>query len=367
MRITILVLLSILSCAVHATTVGELHRTTTTPTAAIRDATRSDQLAITVWYPSVAGAKEAALDIGPPGKPLFLPGRAASDAPFAAGRHPVVLLSHGFGGTARMMAWFGTALARQGYVVIAVDHPGNNGRGEITLAGAALWWERAEDLKAAWRAIQSDATVSPHLDARRLGVAGFSAGGFTALVAGGARVDVQRFIAFCDAHPDDGVCRPQMEAPQLAHVDRHKLADDPVLGPQWANAGKDHSVPGVKAVFAMAPAIVQAIDPMSYAKLRMPVAIVVGRDDDVAPPATNADVAVAAIRGASIDRLPGVGHYDFLADCTDAARAVVPQCAKAKVQSLAHERAIADALRVFASMSVDQRSQVAEGMPEGSQ
>lgn len=351
MRIMILALLAISSLGVHAATVGELHRTTTIATAALRDAGHSDRLAITVWYPAVDGVQEVPLDIGPPGKPLFLPGHAAPDAPFAAGRYPVVLLSHGFGGTARMMGWFGTALARRGYVVVAVDHPGNNGRGDITLAGAALWWERAEDLKAAWRAVQDDATVSTHLDTHRLGVAGFSAGGFTALVAGGARVDVPRFVAFCDKHPDDGVCRPQMEAPQLAQVDRHRLADDPVLGPQLPNAGNDHSIPGVKAVFAMAPAIVQGIDPASLARLRMPVGIVAGEIDDVAPPATNADVAASATPGARIDRLAGVGHYDFLADCTEAGRSVVPQCAKAKAQTLAHERAIADALRLFAAMS----------------
>ena len=47
------------------------------------------------------------------------------NAPFATDniRQPVLLLSHGFGGTARIMGWFGIAMARAGYIVIAVDHP----------------------------------------------------------------------------------------------------------------------------------------------------------------------------------------------------------------------------------------------------
>ena len=45
-----------------------------------------------------------------------------------------------------MMAWFGTALAREGYIVIAVDHPGNNnGMDPMTIGGAALFWERPGD------------------------------------------------------------------------------------------------------------------------------------------------------------------------------------------------------------------------------
>lgn len=332
---------------VDATTVGEMHRTTTTPTVALRDAAHSDRLAITVWYPAVDDAKETPLDIGAPGKPLFHSGSAAADAAMAPGRHPVVLLSHGFGGSARMMGWFGTALARAGYVVVAVDHPGNNGTGPITLPGAALWWERAEDLKAAWTAVRKDEGIAAHIESARLGVAGFSAGGFTALVAAGARADVPHYIAFCHAHPDDGVCRPQKEAPEITGQTREHVFDDPVLKAQLVHADESHAVPGIKAVFAMSPALVQAIAPASFANIRVPVRFVVGSADIVAAPKTNADVAVAAIAGARLTSLPGVGHYDFLGLCTEAGRAEVPQCAIAQPQEPTHARAIAEATALF--------------------
>ncbi len=137
--------------AAAAFPVGERHATTIEPSAALRDAAHSGQLRITVWYPAVAGAAEAPLEIGPPGRPLFTPGVAAPEAAFADNRpRPVILLSHGFGGTARMMAWFGTSLAREGYIIVAVDHPGNNGRDPMTVAGAVLFWLRPGDLAAAW-------------------------------------------------------------------------------------------------------------------------------------------------------------------------------------------------------------------------
>ena len=71
------------------------------------------------------------------------------DAAFAADRirWPVILLSHGFGGTARIVGWFGIAMARDGYIVATVDHPGNNAADQMTVPGAALYWDRADDLR----------------------------------------------------------------------------------------------------------------------------------------------------------------------------------------------------------------------------
>lgn len=329
--------------------VGETHRTMTTPTASLRNADGSPKVAITIWYPAQADAKEAPLVIGPEDHPLFATGSAAADAPPAAGRYPVVLLSHGFGGTARMMAWFGTALAREGFVVIAVDHPGSNGRGPITGNGAAWWWERAEDLKAAWATVQTDAELSPHLDAKRLGVAGFSAGGFAALVAGGARVDVQHFADFCHAHPNDGVCAPQLEAPDLTARDIGKWMKDPAMQARLKDAAGDHSIPGVRAVFVMAPAIVQALAPGSLPKMHVPVSILVGTGDTVAPAATNADVVAQSVPGAREKKIEGATHYDFLGECLPAAKKVVPQCAQATHQAEAHSAATREAIKLFKS------------------
>lgn len=337
----------IASTGAAAATVGEAHRTTTTPSTALRNADHSPTMAITIWYPAKGHAKESPLTIGPPGLPLFASGSAAADAPLAPGRFPVILLSHGFGGTARMMGWFGTALARAGYVVIAVDHPGSNGRGPITPNGASWWWERADDLKAAWATVLADPVFVDHVDVARLGVAGFSAGGFTALVAGGARVDVRHFADFCRAHPDDGVCAPQMEAPTLSARDVDAWLRDPAMQSRFREAAGDHAVPGARAVFIMAPALVQALAPASLRGMQVPVSLLVGTADTVAPPATNTDVAAALIPGAMAQRLPGVSHYDFLGDCLPAATHVVPQCDTANRQNDAHAAALRAALRLF--------------------
>jgi predicted dienelactone hydrolase len=330
-----------------AATVGERHLVAHEASAALRNASHSDELRITIWYPGAAQAVEAPLNVGPPDKPLFTPGSAALNADFEDARpRPVILLSHGFGGTARIMAWFGTALARHGYVVIAVDHPGNNGRDPMTVAGAVLSWERPGDLKTALDKAKTDPTIGPHLDLNRLGAAGFSAGGFTTLVEAGARVDFERFLRFCDAHPDDGICAPQKEF-QFPRKDAEAFFAQPAGAAELAHAKDDLSIAGVKAAFVMAPGIVQSLDPESLKGLRTPVAIVLGDADKVAPPATNGDVAAALIPGAKLTVLPRVGHYDFLAECTQAGDATVPVCPTDVPRAATHKAAIDGALALF--------------------
>ena len=327
--------------------VGERHLTAAEPSAALRSLDHRTSLRITVWYPATVDAVEASLDIGPPGKPLFRSGSAALDAAFADGKpRPVILLSHGFGGTARMMAWFGTALAREGYVVVAVEHPGSNGADPMTVPGAVLFWERSGDLAAALDRVEADEILAPHLDRTRLGVAGFSAGGFAALAAAGGRVDLQRFRAFCESNPDDGVCKPQQEfAVTMQQVET--LLDQPEMAAEVERSKADLSVPGAKAVFVMAPAIVQAFDPASLHHVQLPVSILLGDADTVAPPATNGEFAARLIPGAQIKVLPGVDHYDFLADCTPAGVATVPVCSTNEPRDATHRTAIEDATSFF--------------------
>jgi predicted dienelactone hydrolase len=342
-------LVAIAPICAHAQ-VGEMHRVTDDPSAAIRDSAHRSQLRVTIWYPAAPGASEQPILIGPEAHPDFTVGMAAVNATPAPdpvdGKRPVILLSHGFGGSARLMGWFGIAMARQGYVVVAVDHPGNNGLDPITIPGALLTWERAADLKRALDAALADKAIGPHIDRRHVGLAGFSAGGFTALVGAGARVDLAHFQQFCAAHPDDGVCQPQAEFP-ISAEQRDAFLHDPAYAEVLRHSGDDHSIPNVRAVFAMAPSIVQALDRASLRELAVPVSIILGAADTVAPPETNGKVAAGLIPQAQLQILPSVGHYDFLAACTPQTHA--PVCSRAKHQNEAHEAAIKAASRLFRS------------------
>jgi predicted dienelactone hydrolase len=328
-------------------TAGERHLTTTSASAATRNH-GDGTIRITLWYPSTAA--EQALDVGPPAGPILLAGAVAADAPFAdAARHPLVLVSHGFGGTARGMAWFGTALARAGYVVVAVDHPGTNAVDGVTAEGAYAPWERPRDLQAALDKVLADPALAAHIYKDRIGVAGFSLGGFTSLVELGARPDFDQFRAFCDGPNRDAICNPQIEYP----VDMRKqpgVLAEPGMAALAADQKADLADPRVKAAFLIAPAVIQGIDFDSLRRLHLPVAIALGAADTVAPPKTNGELAAKLIPGATIDVLPGVGHYDFLPPCGPRG-SVLPAayCAEQPGVSrqAAHDRVTAEAVAFF--------------------
>ena len=120
---------------------------------------REHTLNIAVWYPADAVAREKPLVIR--GLDIFELGSAAQDAPLAAkaARFPLVVISHGTGGSALSMAWLGEALAAHGYIAAAVNHPGNNATEPYTAKGFSIWWERARDLSETINGMLADAKV----------------------------------------------------------------------------------------------------------------------------------------------------------------------------------------------------------------
>lgn len=320
--------------------------TTSQPSARVRNHDGSDTLRILVWYPSSVTGGLASLDLGPPGAPLFKVGSVARGGAFHdATPRPVIMLSHGFGGSAQMMGWFAIAMAQRGYVVIGVDHPGNNGADQLTLPGATLFWERAEDLKTALAAVKANPTIGSHIDTNRVGVAGYSIGGFTALLAAGGRAAPELGVPHCSAHPDEGSCKPQPEFPATLASAVEALRG-PELAPHASSAGADHTLHNVKAAFAMAP-VAAIIEPESLKRVRIPVSIVVGDSDEVVPAETHAGIAANLIPDATYTVTRGVTHYSYLAECTDAGRMMVELCKRATEQQAAHQQAIASAAALF--------------------
>jgi hypothetical protein len=57
--------------AASTSIVGEIHRTTATPSAAVRDAQHRSELRITVWYPATDSAAARPIDIGILRSPLL--------------------------------------------------------------------------------------------------------------------------------------------------------------------------------------------------------------------------------------------------------------------------------------------------------
>ncbi|MGF6770805.1 putative dienelactone hydrolase [Paraburkholderia sp. GAS199] len=280
---------------------------------------KTEALVTQVWYPVDADVPQAPHDIGAPGRPLFHGHPAAVDAPVSAAqaRYPLLVLSHGTGGSADSLDWLAASLAADGYIVAGTNHPGNNALEPLTQDGFMLWWERATDASEVIDGILADPQLGPHVDPQRIGGLGFSLGGYTVLELAGARTDAASLERFCASPAADAICHP----PEKARLtgDQARTPTLATLSPQTrasrARAGASYRDPRVKAVFAIAPALGEAFDTDSFAQVTIPVTLLAGTADVTAPVNTNIRRIAALLPGADVVYLPGAAHYTFLDPC----------------------------------------------------
>jgi predicted dienelactone hydrolase len=283
-------------------------------------------LATTIWYPAEASAQEKSWLIGPPGRPLFVGGRVAFKAPLAAApaKFPLIVMSHGTGGTVGNLAWLGIALAAHGYVAAAVNHPGNNAIDGYTVQGFTLWWLRARDLSAVIDGMFADPTFGPRLDPKRIGAAGHSLGGYTVIAIAGGITSTQHLREFCSSPKADKMCSAPPEFADMRPKSEALAKTDPAFRAALDQDSQSYRDPRVDAVFAMAPALGPAFLPDSLTRIGIPVAIVTGSADEIVPLGSGARFLAATIPHAELIVLPGAGHYVFAGICMNAARAASP-------------------------------------------
>ncbi|MDB6051924.1 MAG: dienelactone hydrolase, partial [Pseudomonas sp.] len=122
---------------------------------------------------------------------------AREDADIAMGRFPLLMLSHGNTGTPLALHDLATSLARKGFIVVAVIHPGDNYLDHSRLGSLSNLYGRPLQISEAISAALIDPMLSPYVDAQQVGVIGYSAGGETALILAGAQPDLNRLRKYC--------------------------------------------------------------------------------------------------------------------------------------------------------------------------
>lgn len=251
---------------------------------------------VAIWYPSTGEASAHPLG-------LFTQ-TVAPDAPIK-GRHlPLVVISHGNGGTKDGHYDTALALADAGFVVAALEHPGDNYRDQ---SRATMMTDRPAALSRLIDFMTSAWPGHAAIDGRRIGGFGFSSGGFTVLAAAGGVPDFALFGPHCAAHPDNFDCvmaarRGAASAPRAPIVaDRRMRAlvvAAPALGFTFVN--------GLSAV-------------------RIPVQLWRADQDQVLPAPDYADAVDMALPiRPQFETVANAGHFDFLAPCSAALARAVP-------------------------------------------
>ena len=115
---------------------------------------------------------------------------AARNCPVVGERLPLIVISHGSGG------WFGAhrdtaaALADAGFVVAAVDHPGDNTTDRSRIDTLSILLDRPTDIRRLTDFMLDAWPEAAKLDRERIGFFGFSRGAYTGLVIAGGRLDI---------------------------------------------------------------------------------------------------------------------------------------------------------------------------------
>ena len=278
-------LLMLLGAAAHAGSVGFQQLT-------IADGAEKP-LTIGVWYPTDAPASPQPL--------ATFTQTVANGAPLTGDHLPLVVMSHGTGG------WYGEhydtalALARAGFVVAAVTHTGDNYQDH---SQALQIWKRPEQIHRLIDYMLAGWNQRAAIDPNRVGVFGFSAGGFTALAVAGGTADLSLVAEHCLKVPTAFECG----------LVRNGNADDAArAAPLRSDFVHDARI---KAAIVAAPALGYTFQREGLADVRMPLQLWRAEDDHLLP---NPDYA-QAVRDA-LPKAPeyhvvvNADHFDFLAPC----------------------------------------------------
>ena len=251
---------------------------------------------VALYYPTMAAPR--AIAMGPFSLNVAIGGRPVDKV------KALILLSHGIGGSQLGHSVLAQALARNGYLVAALRHPGGNwqDRSLMEKSPERYFDERPRQASRVIDAILSDPAwkdrIATDSQGPLVGALGHSAGGYTVLVLAGARPDLSRIRKHCHAESSEdpifcGVGRAGGEMPQ---------------SPAATSSLKDERV---RAIVAMAPAGVP-LTAESLGAVRSATMIYEAELDRFLVPRFHAEWVASNLPAPNLHRVPNAWHFAFM-------------------------------------------------------
>lgn len=251
---------------------------------------------VALYYPTQAQAQPIAMG------PFTV--HVAIEGPMDARLKGLIILSHGRGGSELGSTSIAEALARHGYLVAALRHPGDNFQDRSLLQKSVprYFTERPRDVSRVIDALLQDADLKSRIatDARgpRIGAVGHSAGGYTVLALAGAQPDPARIFTHCQEHgKEDAILCGIAARDRPVDVERRPLA--PLADRR------------VRAVAALSPLAV-VFPAESLASVRVPTLIYVAERDRFVVPRFHALWVARNVPGVELRNVPNAWHFAFM-------------------------------------------------------
>ena len=195
---------------------------------------------------------------------------------------PLIVITQGFGATPDTYGYIAQQLASYGYAVASIEHRGTNLAERLEYPNTELtsWITPSEfisrpldvtHLLDKLELLAKDPAWKNRLDLDRVGVFGYSFGGYSALAIAGAEINFPRLEEECSTEELNPVvsftfqCQAKYLAPYSG-----KLKD-----------------PRIKAVFSVYPLTNPIFGKEGMSQIDIPTAIVAGSKDNVSPPVQN--------------------------------------------------------------------------------
>jgi predicted dienelactone hydrolase len=195
------------------------------------------------------------------------------DAPIAPGRFPLVLISHGSGGSPLLYRSMSLPLARSGCIVAGLKHAGNSVGDDALADSLENFRNRPRQMVELLAALLSNRTFGPAISDAPVTAIGHSLGGYTALCVAGGQ-------------------------PWTRSHDPISVVHDSRIG----------------ALVLLAPACGPFLAPQALAKVSAPMLALTAEHDSLTPD-SEIRAALAGVPDqdrVTIKTVPNAGHFSFL-------------------------------------------------------
>jgi predicted dienelactone hydrolase len=297
-----------------------LHDSIGVKTFFYQDQERQRPVIVEVWYPALTLGEEPLKETAQ--EDLWIHPREIRDTPILSeGLHPLILMSHGYGGDRRDRSWLVQPLTKAGFVVASVEHYGNS-RTTFDPALTLKFWDRPQDVSFALDNLLQEPFLQGKLETTKIGFIGYSLGGMTGLaLAGGIPDRIEEAFA----------------------KNQKLMGDIPVKVLEKVNFSEAHQSfkdPRIRAILLLAPANF-IYTSKALREIEVPVALVASIHDETLPHKEHAYPIIQntiprklkvfrdkVTHSAFLNRMSSLGKKRIKTRATNADRAVVHEQVK---------------------------------------